>query len=126
MVKRGLYRKSRIDSEGRITREKATYLPKDNKMVRTLKILSQFDKLNQTKLMSTNGLKRGQWQKYNNILSTMVEWNWLTIEKSMEHEKVNLYGLTDKGRQLASDINKLISENPELEKLETFQPIDVD
>ena len=126
MVKRGLYRKSRIDSEGRITREKATYLPKDNKMVRTLKILSQFDKLNQTKLMSTNGLKRGQWQKYNNILSTMVEWNWLTIEKSKEHEKVNLYGLTDKGRQLASDINKLISENPELEKLETFQPLDVD
>ena len=126
MVKRGLYRKSRIDSEGRITREKATYLPKDNKMVRTLKILSQFDKLNQTKLMSTNGLKRGQWQKYNNILSTMVEWNWLTIEKSTEHEKVILYGLTDKGRQLASDINKLISENPELEKLETFQPLDID
>ena len=89
-------------------------------------IFNQKNKALKSYCEKNSGSCRNMWQKYNKILSTMVEWNWLTIEKSKEHEKVNLYGLTDKGRQLASEINKLISENPELEKLETFQPLDVD
>ena len=123
MVKRGAYKKSTrvgIGLGGRKTDQKKGYLPKDNKRVSTLLILNKNGPMNQNRLQLAGDLKRGHWQKYNNILKELENWGFLKSEISEYHATVKMYDLTDKGKDLANAIITLVDNYPELENFETF------
>ena len=92
MVRRGTYTKKS---------EKATYLPKDNKRVKTLRILKAKGKSNKNQLIHTVGLTRNHHSKYSAILDEMVEWGWLNKDPSTEYKGGVIFSLTEVGSELA-------------------------
>ena len=116
MVHKGRYTKS----TGGISK-KAVYLPKDNKRVKTLKILKARGKMNQNRLMHSVGLTRSQWAKYDARLNEMIEWGWLNKDPSTEYKGGTIYSLTKVGSNLADFFNEIYNKQPdELSKLEIF------
>ena len=114
MVRRGIYTKTKDGETAR-----ATYLPKDNKRVKVLRILHSQGRMNQNKLLHSAGLTRSHWKKFGILLTDMKDWGWITKEDSTEYSGGKIYDLTDKGTEIAELLKDVYNENSEL--LENFE-----